>query len=174
MNSRSILTALCLASAAHAGPQLTTIQDVLYKADGTRFSGAITISWNSFQAVDNSAIVTQSTTVKVVDGNLRVQLVPSTTANPAGAYSVTYNSDGRIQFQERWAVPSSSQPVRVRDVRTTLPSGASSETTTTGPVQEADVVGLIADLGARPTKGASFAAGRVAIVNSTGALESVS
>src|SRR4051794_21287616 len=166
--------ALGLAVGAHARPPLTTVQDVLYKADGTRFSGVLTISWNSFQALDNSSVVMQSTTVKVVDGNLRVQLVPSTTATPAGAYSVTYNSDGRIQFQERWAVPSSSQPVRVRDVRTTLPGGASSETTTTGPVQEADVVGLIADLGARPTKGASFAAGRVAMVNSTGALESVS
>src|SRR4051794_6195292 len=105
MNSRLFLTAVWLASAAYAGPPLTTIQDVLYKADGTRFNGALTISWNSFQAVDSSAIVTQSTTVKVVDGNLRVQLVPSTTANPAGAYSVTYNSAGRIQFLERGAVP---------------------------------------------------------------------
>src|SRR3954452_1386384 len=150
MNSRSILTALCLASAAHAGPQLTTIQDVLYKADGTRFSGALTISWNSFQAVDASAIVTQSTTVKVVDGNLRVQLVPSTTATPAGAYSVVYNSDGRIQFQERWAVPSSTHPLRVRDVRvanTSALTGGSSPDTVTGPIYESDVVGLVADLG---------------------------
>jgi hypothetical protein len=174
MNSRSISAVLCLACVAYAGPPLTTIQDVLYKADGSRFSGALTISWNSFQAVDNSAIVTQSTTVKVVDGNLRVQLVPSTTATPAGAYSVTYNSDGRIQFQERWAVPSSTQPLRVRDVRLTSPAAASSaDTTPTGPVQESDVVGLIADLGARPTKGAGFAAGRVAMVNNTGVLESV-
>jgi hypothetical protein len=40
-------------------------------------------------------------------------------------------------------------------------------------VSESDVVGLIADLGARPTKGSSFSAGRVAMVNNTGALESV-
>src|SRR3954447_25524345 len=156
---RLLIATTWLAAAAHAAPPLTTIQDVLYKADGTRFSGALTISWNSFQAIDNSAIVTQSTTVKVVDGNLRVQLVPSTTANPAGAYSVTYNSDGRIQFQERWAVPSSSLPLRVRDVRMTAASTSSSDTTVSGPVLETDVVGLIADLGARPVKGASFAAG---------------
>ena len=174
MNSRTIFAALWLARAAFAGPPLTTIQDVLYKADGTRFNGALTISWNSFQAVDNSAIVTQSTTVKVVDGNLRVQLVPNTTANPAGAYSVTYNSDGRIQFQERWAVPSSGQALRVRDVRVAS-AGASSSADTggVGPIQEADVVGLIADLGARPARGPSFAAGRVAMVNNTGLLESV-
>src|SRR3954452_17342858 len=161
MNSRSIFAALLLASATYAGPPLTTIQDVLFKADGTRFNGSLTIRWSSFQAVDSSAIMTQSTSVKVVDGNLRVQLVPSTTAIPAGAYSVTYNSDGRIQFQERWAVPVSSVPLRVRDVRTTAYGSASSDTTTTtttsGPVMESDVVGLMADLGARPTKGAGFA-----------------
>ena len=28
-----------------AGPPLTTIQDVLYKADGARFNGTLTISW---------------------------------------------------------------------------------------------------------------------------------
>src|SRR5579859_3086144 len=107
---------LC-SSALIAGPALTTIQDVLYKADGTRFNGSLTISWSSFQAADNSSIVTQSTTVKVVDGLLRVQLTPTTSASPAVNYSVVYHSDGRVQFQETWAVPSSGQPLRVRDVR---------------------------------------------------------
>src|SRR4051794_1355899 len=165
--------ALGLAVGAHARPPLTTVQDVLYKADGTRFSGVLTISWNSFQALDNSSVVMQSTTVKVVDGNLRVQLVPSTTATPAGAYSVTYNSDGRVQFQERWAVPSSGRPVRVRDVRIAGSAGGSEQGSATGPIYESDVVGLIADLGARPVKAPTFAVGRVAMVNSAGLLESV-
>src|SRR5215217_2358676 len=69
MSSRFYFAALWLAGAAYAGPPLTTIQDVLYKADGTRFSGVLTIGWSSFQAVDNSSIVMQSTTIKVVDGN---------------------------------------------------------------------------------------------------------
>src|SRR3982751_4356667 len=134
MISRLIFAALWL-GAAYAGPPLTTIQDGLFKADGTRFNGSLTISWSSFQAVVNSAIMTQSVSVKVLDGNLRVQLVPSTTAVPAGAYSVTYNSDGRVQFQERWAGPSSSQPLRVRDVRTAS-GGSTAATTTTGPITE--------------------------------------
>jgi hypothetical protein len=176
-----ILAVVCVAAPGFAAPPLTTIQDVLYKADGTRFNGTLAISWSSFQAADSSAIVTQSTTVKVVDGNLRVQLVPSTTANPAGAYTITYNSDGRVQFQERWAVPSASSPLRVRDVRVAAPAGgtwtdgvSASDTGTTGPVQETDVVGLLADLGARPVKGSGYAAGRVAMVNSSGLLDSVS
>jgi hypothetical protein len=177
MNSRLYLAIAWLAAAAYAGPPLTTIQDVLYKADGTRFSGVLTIGWNSFQAVDNSSIVTQSITVKVVDGNLRVQLVPSTTATPAGAYSVQYNSDGRVQFQERWAVPSSARALRVREVRvagSAGSSGGSAGAATAGPINQSDVIGLIADLGARPVKAPTFAAGRVAMVNSAGLIESVS
>jgi hypothetical protein len=146
----------------------------LYKADGTRFNGTLTINWNSFQAADTSAVVTQSTTVKVVDGNLRVQLVPSTTASPPSTYSVTYNSDGRIQFRESWAVPSSTHPLRVRDVRVSIANSTTGPPAdTTAPVQESDIVGLIADLGARPLKGTGFAAGRVALVNSSGMLDSV-
>jgi hypothetical protein len=147
----------------------------LYKADGTRFNGTLTISWTSFQAADTSAVVTQSTTVKVVDGNLRVQLVPTTTSTPATTYSVTYNSDGRIQFRESWAVPSSVRPLRVRDIRVSSASGNIAADTSAGSttVQESDVVGLIADLGSRALKGAGFAAGRVAIVNSSGMLDSV-
>jgi hypothetical protein len=176
---RSLLGAVLLTATALAGPPLTTVQDVLYKADGTRFNGTLTISWNSFQAVDRSAIVTQSTSVKVVDGSLRVQLVPTTTATPAVYYSVTYNSDGRVQFRETWAVPSSTQPVRVRDVRTSVSAGSgtglppASDSTSGGPIAESDVVGLVADLGVRPIKGPGFAGGRVAVVNATGSLESV-
>src|SRR5271157_3423760 len=166
-----------LASYALAGPPLTTIQDVLYKADGTRFNGTATISWTSFQAMDNSTIATQSTTIKIVDGNLRVQLVPTTTGTPAAYYSVTYNSNGRVQFQETWSVPSSAQPLHVRDVRVASPSNVAAADTgggTSSPAQETDIVGLVADLGARPLKGPGYAAGRVAVVNPLGAIESAS
>jgi hypothetical protein len=179
MISRSLLAAALLAApAAIAGPPLTTIQDVLYKADGTRFNGAVTISWTSFEAIDSSAIATQSTTLKVVDGNLRVQLVPTTSSNPPVFYTVRYNSDGRIQFEETWAVPSSAQTLRVRDVRVSTGASVGEETGAGAgggvsvPIAETDVIGLIADLGSRPLKGPGYAAGRVAVVNPLGALES--
>jgi hypothetical protein len=177
MITRSFLAAALVTAAAFAAPPLTTIQDVLYKADGTRFNGTLTISWTSFEAMDASAIATQSITTKVVEGALRVQLVPTTTSTPATYYSVKYNSDGRIQFEETWSVPSSAQPLRVRDVRVASNGNqAGSDTgggTPSTPVQESDITGLIADLGARPLKGASFAAGRVAMVNALGALDAV-
>src|ERR1700674_2563520 len=139
MFSRPLSAALLLAASALAAPPLTTIQDVLYKADGTRFNGVVMISWSSFEAPDQSAIATQMTTVKVVDGNLRVQLVPNSLSSPLVHYSVVYNSDGRIQFSELWAVPTSAQSLRIRDVRVPASNG---NDVAGAPVQETDVVGL--------------------------------
>jgi hypothetical protein len=174
MFSRSILAGVIAAMTICASPQpLTTIQDTLYKADGTRFNGTLTISWTSFEAVDHSQILQQTAVVTVVNGNLHVLLVPTTTATPVAYYTVVYNSNGRVQFQETWAVPSSSQPLRVRDVRIAAAGSAGASTGSTTPVLESDAVGLISDLGARPLKGPGYAAGRVAWINATGALETV-
>jgi hypothetical protein len=172
MISRSFLAAVCLATSSFAAPPLTTIQDVLFKADGTRFHGTLSISWTSFEAIDQSAIAQQTTTVTVVNGNLQVQLVPTTTAAPAAFYTVVYNSDGFVQFQETWAVPSSVLPLRIRDVRVSV-VGAVGVAPLVDTVQESDIIGLIGDLGARPLKGPGYAAGRVAFVNPTGAIETV-
>jgi len=170
--TRSLLVAALFWTApAWGGPPLTTIQDVLYKADGTRFNGTVTITWKSFEASDASAIATHSITEKVVDGNLRVQLVPTTNSTPAVFYQVTYNSDGRIQFTEVWSVSPSTNPLRLRDVRTSASAVAADDGNNT--VLESDVIGLIADLGARPQKGPGFAAGHIAMVNPMGLLDSV-
>jgi len=175
MFNRSILAAAFLASSALAAPPLTTIQDVLYKADGTRFNGTVTINWSSFTAADQSAIATQVITVKIVDGNLRVQLVPNATVTPVVYYTAKYNADGRVQFEETWSVPASAEPVRLRDVRVATASGSTTGSDTGGvtvPIPETDVTGLIADLASRPMKGAGFAAGAVALVDALGVLES--
>jgi hypothetical protein len=175
MIRRFFLAVVCLVSACAAAPQLTTILDVLYKADGTRFNGILTISWTGFESADSADIVTQSITVRVVAGNLRVQLVPSPTS-PASYYTVVYNSDGRVQFQETWLVPSSSQPVRVSAVRVssgTAGAISSGGQGTSGPVTESQVTGLTADLAARPLEGAAFTPGRVAVINSIGSIDGV-
>src|SRR5438067_13513802 len=165
MISRSILAGVLAAASLCAAPQpLTTIQDTLYKADGSRFNGSLIISWTTFEAIDHSQIMQQTATVQIVNGNLHVVLVPTTTATPIAFYTVAYNSDGHIQFTETWAVPSSVQPLRVRDVRIATPGQIGGDTAGTVPVQETDVIGLISDLGARPLKGPAYAAGRVAFV----------
>src|SRR5258708_23761150 len=114
---RTLLAALAAATIATAQPALTTIQDTLYRADGTRFTGTLFIRWNSFDAGDTSNIATSNLTLAIVNGALRVRLVPTTTASAGAQYNVTYNSNGINQFTEVGAVPPSTVPLRVRDVR---------------------------------------------------------
>jgi hypothetical protein len=151
-----------------AAPPLTTVQDVLYKADGTRFNGSAVISWRSFEAADTSAITMHNLTVKIADGQLRVQLVPNAGVTPPSYYSVRYSSDGKIQFEETWSVPGSSRAVRLRDVRVTPPAAVEAAPTS---IQESDVVGLTADLNARPMRGPGYAPGRAAVIAASGTLE---
>src|ERR1700726_2998899 len=122
-------------------PALTTIQDILYRADGTRFTGTLFIAYNSFQAGDTSNIATSNLTLPIVNGVLNVRLVPTTTASAGAQYDVTYNSAGINQFTEIWAVPPSNVTLRVRDVR--VSSGTVvGPPPVTSPVQIPDVVGL--------------------------------
>src|SRR5437660_8177825 len=115
--------ALCalFTAIAWSQPALTTISDVLFKADGTRFNGLANFTWVSFESGNGSNIAQQAKTVRIIDGNLFVQLTPTTDAVPSAQYVVKYSSDGKIMFQEFWAVPSSTTTLRVRDVRTSQP-----------------------------------------------------
>jgi hypothetical protein len=169
--------AVCLAVPLPAGPVLTTIQDVIYNANGTPYNGFAVITWTPFIAGDTSQIATQSVTVNIVAGNLLVQLVPTTNATPAGYYSVTFTSTGNDQFTETWAVPPSTVPLRVQAVLISQATGgtAPSPLITGGtPIPESGVIGLLADLAVRPVEGPSYGAGTVAMIDSTGLLESVS
>jgi hypothetical protein len=151
-----------------AAPALTTIQDVLFRADGSKFNGILQITWTSFQAADTSNIPTQRVTTVVTNGYLHVLLVPTTNANPPAVYTVLYNSDGRVQFSEIWVVPPSTSPLRVGDVRSSTALGAGAATA----IQISDVTGLRTELNLRPTIGAGFATSRAAIINSNGGIDS--
>ena len=158
---------------ALAQPALTTIQDILYRADGTRFNGTVFIRWNSFTAGDTSNIATAFVELPIVNGSLLVRLVPTTTATPGAQYNVTYNSNGVNQFTEIWAVPPSSLALRVRDVRITTGTVVGPAPVIT-PIQISDVVGLQNELAVRPMKGIGFAVGRAAIINQVGQIDGAS
>jgi hypothetical protein len=186
-NKMLLLAAFCglawVQTGLWAQTELTTIQDTLFKADGTRFNGTLTIQWSTFDAVNIGTIEQQSTTVVVVNGNLDVQLAPNTTAPPpANIYTVMYQSDGLNQSTETWTVPLSAVPLTVAEVRlaTQVISGSSTGTGTgtgaTGtptPIPESSVVNLQADLAQRPLKGAGFGTNAVAYVDDNGMIETV-
>ena len=159
-----------------AQPQLTTIQDTLYKADGSRFNGYAFIEWKSFDASNGASIPMQSIVVRVAGGDLRVALTPTTNASNGAHYQVKFNSDGKIQFTEYWSVPPSSSPLALRDVRLagapgSIAGGGSGASTS---VDISNVTGLQSELNNRPLKGSGFVNGRVAVINSTGSVDGAS
>jgi hypothetical protein len=171
------LTAFCGLAWSPASSQtpLTTIQDTLFTADGTRFTGTLTIQWNTFDT-NSGTVVQQNKSVPVVNGNLLVQLTPNAAATPpANYYAINYQSDGRQQFTETWTVPVSSTALTVRQVRTGGVLNSSGTITASPaadvPIAESDVTGLLADLAVRPTRGAAFGSNAVAIVDNNGILE---
>jgi|SRR5580693_6687946 hypothetical protein len=164
--------ALVLGSRLAAQPALTTIQDILYTADGNRFNGLVTITSQSFQAGDSSNIASQVARLTITNGNLYVQLVPTTTAATPTTYAVQYNSTGHTQFNEVWVVPPSVTALRVVDVRlgpgsVSTPGPASQ----TGSVAISGVTGLQAALNLRVTQGTGFLVSRTAVINVSGGID---
>src|SRR5215470_11276595 len=156
---RSAMLWLAAVGVAAAQPTLTQIQDILYRADGTRFNGTMFIDYSSFQGGDTSAIATAHLTLPIVNGVLKVALVPTTTASAGAQYNITYNSQGRNQFTEVWSVPPSSTVLKVRDVRVSQGSIVGPPPVTAA-VQISDVTGLVNQLAIRAQEGVGFTVGR--------------
>jgi hypothetical protein len=153
-----------------AQPALTTIQDTLYRADGTRFSGTMFITYSSFQAGDTSNIATSNLTLAIVNGAMNVQLAPTTTASAGAQYNVVFNNNGVNQFSQVWAVPPSSVTLRIRDVLVSTGTVVG-PLPVTSPVQISDVVGLQNALALTVMQGVGFALGRTAVINTSGQID---
>lgn len=166
------LLALCFNQSAEGQPALTTIQDILYRADGTRFNGTIYITWSAFQS-GTSNIATANLTLPIVNGVLEVALVPTTTASAGAQYNVTYNQNGVDQFTQVWAVPPSSTVLRIRDVLVSTGTVVGPPPVTS-PIQISDVVGLLNALALTAQKGVGFALGRTAVINNSGQIDGAS
>jgi hypothetical protein len=155
-------------------PAKTRVQDTVFLADGSRFSGNVTVEWPSFTASDQSVVARGSITTRVINGVLLVELVPTTDASLGAAYVVRYVSGRNTVYTERWFVPPSVNPVTLRTVRGQATSGAGSgapggNTTITIP----DVQNLTQELANRPIRGTGFSSNRALRTNATGQLESV-
>jgi hypothetical protein len=156
------------AGAAWATPPLTTIQDQLFRADGTPVNGTLLISWTAFVASDNSNIPANTLREPVSGGLVRVKLVPTTTALTTASYTVMYLVDGKLTNTETWSVPPSTTPLPIRMVRTSTPPVTQPPADTS--IQISDVAGLSDSLAERPAKGAGYLPGRVLIPDSNGDL----
>ena len=168
---RLLCAALTLGARLQATPTLTTIEDTLFTADGSRFNGVVAISWQSFEAADTSNVAGETLRLQITNGLLYVQLVPTTNANSPAIYNVQYTSQDGIQFSEAWAVPPGILPVRVIDVRVPPGSVTGSAPVAGTAIQITDVMGLQNALNIRPTSGTAFSVSRAAVINSTGSID---
>jgi len=85
----------------------TTVQDVVYRADGTPAGGSVVISWNAFTTGSGVAVTAGSTTVTLATGGmLTVALAPNAGSVPMGSYytAVFHLNDGTTT-REYWVVP---------------------------------------------------------------------
>ena len=124
------------ANAAGAGgnsPKTTQVQDIVYRADGTRATGWIVIAWPAFVTADGAAVAAGSKSVQLgSDGSFSVALAPNAGGIPAGAYyAVTVKLDGGTTSKESWLVPATS-PATLASVRaSTVPSTMALQALTT-------------------------------------------
>jgi hypothetical protein len=108
--------------------------------------------------------------VRIQNGVLNLDLVPTTSAQQPAYYTVRYTTGGRTQFVEYWSVPQTSAPVRLQDVRTNAPTpGGLTQPPVTITVQ--DVSGLRTELDLRPQRGANWMTGRAAVIGASGGME---
>lgn len=115
----TVLGWIILASMISAAqtPALTTINDIVYRADGTRAGGTLLISWSAFTTADGHAIAAGKTSTVLENGGaLSVQLVPNAGAAPPNTfYTVVYQLDsGVVECLNSSAWAKTSAPVKTQ------------------------------------------------------------
>src|SRR5690606_4546611 len=125
-----------------AQPVLSTVQDTLYRADGSKFEGSVTIEWKSFETADGYTVSRQSVVLPIRAGFLRVRLVPTTHLSGTMNYQARFNTAGKVQFTEYWTIPESSVPLKLNQVRLAQAPSPGQESGGQGPVPLAMVTGL--------------------------------
>ncbi len=101
------------------GPPLTTVSDIVFRADGSPAAGTLLISWPAFTAAGGATVAAGNNHVNLgANGSFTAQLAPNTGATPAGTvYTVTYQlNDGTVKT-ENWSVGTAS-PETISQVRT--------------------------------------------------------
>src|ERR1700722_7862849 len=120
------------------GPALTTINDIIYRADGSAALGTVLISWPTFQTAEGDAVAAGNLAITIGPlGAFTAQLVPNVGALPAGTfYSVVLQLDDGTVRSEYWAVPTTS-PTNIAGVLTTPGTGLGNLAVTQAYVQAA-------------------------------------
>jgi hypothetical protein len=85
---------------------LTTVSDIVYRADGNPAAGTVLISWPGFTTGDAHAVAAGNKNVILGSGgSFTVQLAPNAGATPPGVvYTVVYQLSDATVKTENWSV----------------------------------------------------------------------
>ena len=104
-----------------AGPNTTTVSDVVYRADGLPAGGTLLISWPAFNTSDNKPVAAGTMSLPIgASGTVSMALAPNEGATPAGTYyKVTLKLDDGTTSTEYWTVPKTG-PVKITEIRSQI------------------------------------------------------
>src|SRR5216683_787857 len=126
-----LLAVMTVGAVAQGSIATTTVTDTIYRADGTKATGTVIVSWPAFSNAIGQTVPSGSTSVTIgAGGLLSVQLAPNAGATPIGSYyTAVYHLDDGSVSREFWVIPSSQVPVHLSAVKSTvLPTSVAMQT----------------------------------------------
>ncbi|HYG98844.1 MAG TPA: hypothetical protein VD837_06900 [Terriglobales bacterium] len=94
-------------AAAASAPATTTVEGIIYRANGSPASGTLLISWPAFTTANKEAVSAGTTSITIGQGGVvSIPLVPTQGSTPATVYKVVLRSADGTSAVEYWSVPS--------------------------------------------------------------------
>jgi hypothetical protein len=121
----------------------TTVQDTVYRADGTPAGGSVVVTWNAFTTVGGVAVAAGSTSATIgAGGALSIALAPNAGSVPMGTYyTVVFHLNDGTTTRQYWSVPVTvpgGAPVKLAAVSTSvLPASVAMQTVSKAYVDSA-------------------------------------
>lgn len=114
----------------------TTVQDTVYRADGSYAAGTILVSWPAFVSASGKTVSAGKLNVAIgANGQVMVNLAPNVGATPVGSYyTAVYHLDDGTVKTEYWEVPNVASTT-VAAIRTlVMPASVAVQTLSTTQV----------------------------------------
>ncbi len=98
----SWIAMICVLAGTAQSVATTSVQGIVYLANGTPGSGTLTLSWPAFTTSNGVSVAAGILSVPVeTDGSVSVNLAPNLGASPAGLFytAVYHMSDGTVSTE---------------------------------------------------------------------------
>jgi hypothetical protein len=102
-----LLVLAMMGKVAFAQVATTTVQDTVYRADGTVAGGTVLVSWGAFTTAAGQAVPAGTTSATIgAGGVVTLQLAPNAGATPMGTYyTAAFHLNDGTTSRQYWVVP---------------------------------------------------------------------